>query len=91
MGYPVIDDGQLKGIVTFTDAQKISKDERKAVKISQIMSKNIFGLQEDDAAVNALKLMTVNNIGHILVVKGDKISGIISKTDLLRTVQLLGE
>lgn len=62
-----------------------------AVKVSQIMSKNIIGLQEDVDAVNALKLMTVDNIGRIIVRNGEKISGIVSRTDLMRAVQLLGE
>src|SRR5665811_2460235 len=91
MGYPVVDDGQLKGMVTFTDVQKVPKDERKVIKVSQVMNKNIISLQEADDAVKALKLMTVNNIGRIIVKKGDKISGIVSRTDLLRAVQLLGE
>ncbi len=89
MGYPVVDDGQLKGMVTFTDVQKVPREERKAVKVSQVMTKKIIGLQEDDDAVNALKLMTVNNIGRIIVKHGEKISGIVSRTDLMRAVQLL--
>ncbi len=89
MGYPVVDDGQLKGIVTFTDVRKVPKEERKAVKVSQVMSKNIIGLQEDDDAVNALKLMTAKNIGRIIVKKGETISGIISRTDIIRAIQLL--
>ena len=89
MGYPVVDDGQLKGIVTFTDIQKVPREERKVVKVSQVMTKNIISLQEDDDAVNALKLMSLNNIGRIIVKKGEKISGIVSRTDLMRVVQLL--
>ncbi|HEY9246945.1 MAG TPA: CBS domain-containing protein, partial [Candidatus Methanoperedens sp.] len=89
MGYPVLENDQLKGIVTFTDVQKIPKEERKAVKVSQIMSKNVISLQENDDVVNALKLMTVNNIGRIIVKNGEKISGIISRTDVIRAVQLL--
>lgn len=89
MGYPVVDDGQLKGMVTFTDVQKVPKEQRKVVKVSQVMSKNIIGLQEDDDAVNALKLMTVNNIGRIIVKNGETISGIVSRTDIIRAIQLL--
>jgi predicted transcriptional regulator len=89
MGYPVVDDGQLKGMVTFTDVQKVPKDERKVIKVSQVMNKNIISLQEDDDAVKAFKLMTVNNIGRLIVKKGESISGIVSRTDLLRAVQLL--
>jgi len=89
MGYPVVDDGQLKGMVTFTDVQKVAREERKTVKVSQVMSKKIIGLQEDDDAVNALKLMNANNIGRIIVKKGVTISGIVSRTDIIRAIQLL--
>ncbi len=89
MGYPVIDDGQLKGIVTFTDVQKVAREERRNVKVSQVMSKNVIGLQEDDDAFNALKLMTLNNIGRIIVRKGETVSGIVSRTDIIRAIQLL--
>ena len=89
MGYPVVDDGQLKGMVTFADVQKVPKEERKVVKVSQVMSQNIIGLKEDDDAVNALKLMTLNNIGRIVVKKGETVSGIVSRTDIIRAIQLL--
>jgi CBS domain-containing protein len=89
MGYPVVDGGQLKGIVTFTDVQKVPREERKVVKVSQVMTKNIIVLQEDDDAVNALKLMTMNNVGRIIIKKSEKISGIVSRTDLVRAIQLL--
>ncbi len=89
MGYPVVDDGSLKGIVTFTDVQKVTREERKNVKISQIMTKNLITIKEDDDAVNAVKLMTANNIGRILVKNDGKMVGIVSRTDLLRSVQLL--
>jgi Zn-dependent protease/CBS domain-containing protein len=89
MGYPVVDNGQLKGMVTFADAQKVPSEERKLVKVYQVMNKNIISLQEDDEAVNAFKLMTVNNVGRIIVKKGESISGIVSRTDLVRAVQLL--
>jgi Zn-dependent protease/CBS domain-containing protein len=89
MGYPVVDDGHVKGIVTFSDVQRVPKEDRKIVKVSQVMTKNIISLKEDEEAVTALKLMTVNNIGRIIVEKDEKIVGIVSRTDLLRAVQLL--
>ncbi len=89
MGYPVVDEGELKGMVTFTDMQEVPREERRVVKVSEIMTENIIGLQEDDHAVNALKLMTMNNIGRIIVKKGEKISGIVSRTDIMHAVQLL--
>ncbi len=89
MGYPVVDDGQLMGMVTFEDVQKVPREERKVVKVSQVMSRKVIGLQEDDDAVNALKLMTMNNIGRIVIKKGETLSGIVSRSDIVRSIQLL--
>ncbi len=89
MGYPVEDEGNMKGIVTFTDVQKVPKEERKNVRISQIMTKELITAREDDDAVIALKLLTMNNIGRIIVKNDGKMTGIVSRTDLLRAVELL--
>jgi Zn-dependent protease/CBS domain-containing protein len=89
MGYPVMEDSYVKGIVTFTDVQKIPKEDRKNVKVSQIMTKELITAREDDEAILVLKLLTKNSIGRILVKNDEKIIGIVSRTDVLRAVQLL--
>jgi Zn-dependent protease/CBS domain-containing protein len=89
MGYPVVEGNEVKGIVTFTDVQNIPKEDRKKVLLSEIMTKEIINLKEDDDAVKALKLMTTNNIGRIIILNEKKMTGIVSRTDLLRSVQLL--
>ncbi len=89
MGYPVVEDSDVLGIVTFTDVQRVPKEERKNVKVSQVMTRKLLTLNEDDDAVSALKLMTLNNIGRIIITKDKRMVGIVSRTDLLRSVQLL--
>ncbi len=89
MGYPVVDGTQLKGIVTFTDVQQVHKEARKNITVSSIMTKEIISLKEDDDAVIALKTMTINNIGRIIITLDKKMTGIVSRTDLLRSVELL--
>ncbi|VVB88304.1 Zinc metalloprotease [uncultured archaeon] len=89
MGYPVVDGSHAKGMVTFTDVQKIPREERKNVKVSQIMSKNLITAREDDDAVTILKLLTTNSIGRIVVINDEKMIGIVSRTDVLHAVQLL--
>lgn len=89
MGYPVVDDTEVKGIVTFTDVQKVPREERKNVTVSQIMTKKLITLRADDDAMSGLKLMTMNNIGRIIITDENKIVGIVSRTDMLRSVQLL--
>jgi Zn-dependent protease/predicted transcriptional regulator len=89
MGYPVVEGNEVIGIVTFNDVQHIPKEERKNVLLSDIMTKEIINLKEDDDAVKALKLMTMNNIGRIIILNEKKMTGIVSRTDILRSVQLL--
>lgn len=89
MGYPVVDGSEVDGIVTFTDVQKVQKEDRKNIKVSQIMTKELITAREDDEAVNVLKLLTKNSIGRIIVKNDEKIIGIVSRTDVLRAVQLL--
>ncbi len=89
MGYPVVDGTKIKGIVTFTDVQNVPKEDRKIINVSKIMTKEIISLKEDDEAVKALKVMTTNNIGRIIIIQDTNMIGIVSRTDLLRSVQLL--
>jgi len=89
MGYPVVEGSQIRGIVTFTDVQQVPREERKNVRISDIMTREIISLKEDDDAVKALKLMTMNNIGRIIILQNKEMTGIVSRTDILRSVQLL--
>ncbi|MBU4492002.1 MAG: CBS domain-containing protein [Euryarchaeota archaeon] len=89
MGYPVVDYTEIKGIVTFKDVQKVPKEERKNVRVSEIMTKKLISLHEDEDAVSALKLMTINDIGRIIITRDKKMVGIVTRTDLLRSVQLL--
>lgn len=89
MGYPVVDGTEVKGIITFADVQNIPREARKTTRISDIMTKEIISLEEDDDAVKALKLMTTHNIGRIIIIQDKKMTGIVSRTDLLRSVQLL--
>jgi Zn-dependent protease/CBS domain-containing protein len=89
MGYPVVEGKEVIGIVTFNDVHNIPKEERKNIRLLDIMTKEIINLKEDDDAVKALKLMTMNNIGRIIILNEKKMTGIVSRTDLLRSVQLL--
>jgi len=89
MGYPVVDNEQPTGIVTFNDVQKVPKEERKLIRVSQIMTQELITAKEDDDAIIALKMMTVNNIGRVIVKNDGKMTGIVSRTDLLRSVQIL--
>jgi Zn-dependent protease/CBS domain-containing protein len=91
LGYPVIKGNSLKGIVTFTDIRNVLPHERYAVLVSDVMTRDVVTLPPDASAAEAFKVMTINNIGRILVVDGDSVKGILSRTDLMRSLMLLAE
>ncbi|TQD28417.1 M50 family metallopeptidase [Methanolobus vulcani] len=91
LGYPVIKSNSLKGIVTFTDIRNVMPHERYAVLVSDVMTKDVVTLPSSASAAEAFKVMTINNIGRVLVMDDDIVKGILSRTDLMRSLMLLTE
>ncbi|ETN94885.1 CBS domain-containing protein [Zhouia amylolytica] len=54
------------------------------VPVSKIMSTNLVNLNLDDSLYKAEELFKKNQIRHLPVIKGKKLVGILSYTDLLR-------
>lgn len=90
MGYPVVEDGRLLGVVTFTDVQKIPADKRSEATVGDIMTKNIIAVKPDEPAEHALRMLFTYNIGRLLVMEDSRLVGIISRTDIVRAIQILG-
>ncbi len=86
MGYPVIDDGNLVGIITFEDISKIPEDQRD-IQIREIMTKKLITSPPEEDAVETLDKINRHRIGRIPVVEDGRLVGIISKTDLTNTLQ----
>ncbi|MGM0770512.1 MAG: CBS domain-containing protein [Halobacteriota archaeon] len=92
MGYPVIEQNTLKGIITFTDVRKVMPLDRYSVLVSDVMTKDVVTVSKEATASDAFKLLTSNNIGRLLVVDEDgSVCGILSRTDLMHTMMLLNE
>lgn len=98
MGYPVIrDDVQdteismknVVGIVTYTDVHKILLTDLNEAKISTVMTTNIISVRPDDDAMEALKKISAHNIGRVLVVNANQLVGIVSRTDIVRSIKIL--
>nr|WP_321496988.1 CBS domain-containing protein [uncultured Methanolobus sp.] len=91
LGYPVIKGNSLKGIVTFTDIRNVMPHERYAALVSDVMTKDVVTLPSSASAAEAFKVMAINNIGRILVVDNGNVTGILSRTDIMRSLMLLTE
>lgn len=88
MGYPVMENENLIGLITFSDVHEIGKDKQYALLVRDVMTKNVLTLSPDDDSIDAFKLMSKKNIGRLIVTENGNIVGIISRTDLLRTIKI---
>jgi len=91
MGYPVMDGDSLKGIVTFTDIQRIPYVERSVAQVSDIMTRDVISVPSDAQASDVLRLVSSKNIGRVMVIDNGKVVGILSRTDLVRVLRLRSE
>jgi CBS domain-containing protein len=57
---------------------------KKGTPVATIMSRNVITLKHSDELLTAEKLFKKYHIRHIPVLKGDKLIGMLSYTDLLR-------
>jgi CBS domain-containing protein len=88
LGFPVVDRGQLIGIVALADVQKRSTIDREALQVRDIMTREVLTLPPDASLIEAFKLMSARQIGHIPVTAGGAILGIVTRTDILRVMEL---
>lgn len=87
-GYPVLDDGDLVGIVTLEDVQERAPDNRDGT-VRDIMSTDLVTVQTDVDATTVLTTLQREDIGRILVVDADGVlAGLISRTDLMTILEI---
>jgi CBS domain-containing protein len=91
MGYPVMEGNSLKGIVTFTDIQRVPYLERSVARVSDVMTKDVISVPLDAQASDVLKLVSSKNIGRVMVIDNGSVVGILSRTDLVRVLRLRSE
>lgn len=88
LGFPVIENGGLKGVVTLHDINKVSSIDREAMVVRDIMTSDLVTLPPDAPLGEALKLMSTMNIGRVPVVKDGEVEGIVTRTDILKFLEL---
>lgn len=86
MGYPVLEDGKLVGIITFHDLSKISENDR-SLPIRDIMSRDLILSEPGEELADTIEKLNRNGIGRVPVVENGELVGIVSKTDITNTLQ----
>ncbi len=93
---PVMRDGKLIGIVSQTDLLNASPSPVTSlsiwemnyllskVTVKHVMTKKVLTVQEDTPIEEAARIMSDNKIGGLPVLRGSKVVGIITETDLFK-------
>lgn len=89
-GYPVVEHGDVVGLVTLDDASEVRDVERDAYVVQEIMTRSVITVRPDTSAMEAFEEIQRNSIGRLPVVteSGDLV-GIVSRTDLMTAFNVI--
>ncbi len=91
-GYPVIENGELVGMITLDDARSVQQVERDAYTVRDVMSTDVKTIPADSDAMDAFETIQQNNIGRLPVIDTDgDVTGIISRTDLMTAFNIISK
>jgi Zn-dependent protease/CBS domain-containing protein len=92
MGYPVQQNhtSVVLGVITFSDLRRIPESERGTIRVKDVMTDDVISIEPDADAFDAFKLIMSNNVGRLIVIDHGKMVGIVSRTDLIRSIQFRG-
>ncbi|MFC5135667.1 MULTISPECIES: CBS domain-containing protein [Haloferacaceae] len=89
-GYPVMDGGDLVGMVTLEDAREVREVERDAYRVEDVMETDIASVTADTDAMSALRVMQEHGVGRLPVLDADgELVGLISRSDLMTAFNII--
>ena len=86
-GIPVVEEGELKGIITMQEVNRAKQHGLGKELVSKYMSDQVVSVKLNTPLTEIQELMIGYDIGRVLVVnQEDKLVGIITRTDLIRNL-----
>ncbi len=86
-GIPVVEEGELKGIITMQEVNRAQQHGLGKELVSKYMSDQVVSVKLNTPLTEIQELMINYDIGRVLVVsQEDKLIGIITRTDLIRNL-----
>ena len=89
-GFPVVEDGRTIGTLTLSQVRHCPPQERERRRVCEIMRGLDPGIVIDSraSAMDAIRKMNAANIGRLLVMDGDRLSGLITRTGVMRFMEM---
>lgn len=94
--FPVVEDRKSKklmGIISIHDVKEVPREEWSGTRAGDVVEK-ISEKEKADISMEiseAIKKMVKNDLGHLVVMSGDKLRGIITKSDVMRFIKIKSE
>ncbi|MBL7185621.1 MAG: CBS domain-containing protein [Phycisphaerae bacterium] len=86
---PIIEQGELVGIVTQTDLVRALTSYGLWRDVSEIMSRNVAAVPDDATVAEAAEIMTLRKISCIVLLDGGEAAGVLTQKDMIRRVVAL--
>ena len=89
-GFPVVEVDRTLGVVSLADVKKVEEGEYSTKTVADVMTDADGGMRIDpgDSLAEAFRRMTQQDMGRLLVMDGDKMVGMITKTGLIRFLEI---
>ncbi len=88
LAYPVADEGQVLGLVTFELVERVPLDRRRVTAVREAMAPAV-SVGPDERVADALRLLGEGRAGELAVVlDGGRLVGTLSRVELLRGLRL---
>jgi Zn-dependent protease/predicted transcriptional regulator len=89
-GFPVIDDGEVVGVVSLTNVRNIPKDELSIRKVRDVMAplSPRITIAPRESLSDALTKMAREELGRLLVMENGRFFGMITRTGVLRILEI---
>lgn len=85
-GLPVVENGQLVGIISRRDIEKAQRNNLSHAPVKAFMSNQAVTVEPYLPVSEAQAMMIEHDIGRLPVIEGGRLIGIISRTDILKTL-----
>ena len=89
-GFPVVREDRTIGLICLAGIREVPPEDRQTKTVEQAMIPlgDKVEISPDDSLIDAMKKMSASGIGRLLVMRHDRMIGMITKTGLLRFMEL---